>query len=289
MSADCDTDNWNQVTSGWLASRSLQNTSRLTAHAYMEKAAKREITELTQRWHRTLGSKHKHLLEDINATSLPVNLFHGCTGANGLCSGSRRNTAGGAVSTAGSPSCVTATSLLCHMPLHTRSHLLTHVPKLSIWTGEKRKRPSACINQAAKATCCITAGAPEAFLSPCMSQGEIKKNTHMQCDCWCVSYSDAWRTALSVKGRGHLAPKNYQAARSTQILWSLFAFIPKSEEKQPWMGNIISLKTSFSVYYLQRVTDKSAKAGNLISECPVHFPCHLLTSIICRTVASSSS
>lgn len=52
------------------------------------------------------------------------------------------------------------------------------------------------------------------------------------------------------------------------------------------MDNIISLKTSFSVYYLQRVTDNSAKAGNLVSECPVHFPCHLLTFIICRPVAS---
>lgn len=164
-----------------------------------------EITELTQRWHRTLGSKHKHLLEDINATSLLVNLFHGCTGANGLCSGSRRNTAGGAVSTAGSPSCVTATSLLCHMPLHTRSHLLTHVPKLSIWTGEKRKRPSACVNQAAKATCCITAGAPEAFLSLCMSQGEIKKKIHI-----CSATADAYHTQM---------PEEQHWVSRAEVIW----------------------------------------------------------------------
>lgn len=39
-----------------------------------------------------------------------------------------------------------------------------------------------------------------------------------------------------------------------------------SEEKQLKMHNPISLKTSFSVYYLQQVTDNSSKAGNLISE-----------------------
>lgn len=163
-----------------------------------------EIMELTQWWHRTLGSKHKHLPKDINATSLLVNLFHGGMGANGLCMGSRCNTVGGAVSTAGSPSYVTAMSLLCHMPLYTWSHLLTHVPKLSIWTGEKRKRPSACINQAAKLTCCITAGAPEVFLSPCVSQGEIKE-IHI-----CSATADTYHT--------HMPEERHWVSRA-EVIW----------------------------------------------------------------------
>ena len=50
---------------------------------------------------------------------------------------------------------------------------------------------------------------------------------------------------LAESVKGHLAPKNKREAKSPHISWSLSAFIPVLEGKQPKMGNIISLKTSF--------------------------------------------
>lgn len=65
---------------------------------------------------------------------------HGDTGANGLHTDILSCTTEGAVSTVGSPSYVTATSLLRHLALYTWSHLLTCMPKQSIlnsWEKEE--------------------------------------------------------------------------------------------------------------------------------------------------------
>lgn len=67
----------------------------------------------------------------------------------------------------------------------------------------------------------------------------------MQWNGWHVLHSHAWlRTVLSIKARGHLAPKRKWGARSPQLLQSPFPFMPLSEEMKPKMENIISLRTS---------------------------------------------
>lgn len=145
-------------------------------------------------------------------------------------------------------------------------HLITLVDTRAEPRGfeqvSRGKGPGAGMNEAAKLTCCITAGARGVLHCVPRISGKSIHGVQLLHGL----HSCAWlRLALAVKGRGHLAPQKKQGAKSSQTLWSLFAFIPMSKEKCPKMGNN-SPKTSFSMYDLQWVTDNSATAGNWIPE-----------------------
>lgn len=166
---------------------SLPNRSKIRAGwaAVPAHTGKRESEEITEQWHHSTRVRTQTFTQS-HESSLPVReqVLHGPR------AGSRRSAACGAIATAGSPSCVTATSLLCHMPLYTWSHLLTHVPRQRIWTGEERKGPRAGINKAAKLTCCITAGAWGVFHCACPEDKWKKHICSATADMDCIHMPD---------------------------------------------------------------------------------------------------
>lgn len=112
----------------------------------------------------------------------------------------------------------------------------------------------------------------------------------MQCNGWHILHSHAWlRTALSIKGRGHLAPESKWGARRPQLLQSPFAFIPLSEEMKPKMESIISLRTSLLCTACSRWQTTLLQLVIWFQRLSCLFPLYCLqTCLILRTVASQT-
>lgn len=106
---------------------SLPNTSRMSSSAHTQGRGKEK--ESLSSGATSPGSEQKCLPKIRSVSSLSGGRF-----STGLVRGHR---------VAGSPSCVTATSLRCHIPPYTWSQLLTHTPSQRIWTS---------MNKAAKLT-----------------------------------------------------------------------------------------------------------------------------------------
>lgn len=200
------------------------------------------------------GSEHKRLPKVRNVPSLSENRFS--TGVGPL----RRREA----HPVWQPRHFGATCLFT--PAHTCWHTCR---ARGFEQVRKGKGPRVGINKAAKLTCCIAAGAWGVSLCP---KDKWKMHTcSATADMGCIHMPDSdWHWLSRVEVIWH--QKRTWGAKSSQILWSLFAFIPMSKEKHPKIDNN-SLKTSFSLYYLHWVTDNSATAGNWISKSVLHiFP-----------------
>lgn len=105
-------------------------------------AVRQHGEEGKRRNHWAVAHQHQGQNTDVYPKS---GVFPPCQGA-----GSQWASCGAITVAARSPSCVTATSLRCHIPPYTWPHLLTHVPSQRVWTS---------MNGADKLTCCITAWA----------------------------------------------------------------------------------------------------------------------------------
>lgn len=268
---------------GWLPIHSGIWVGWTMVHAHTEKRAKQGNHSGGTA---TPGSKHNHLPKDINATSLLVKQFlrgHGCQwAAHGQPAQYHRRC---------HLDC--RTSILCDSyvtsVLHASLHLVTLIDTCSKTEHVNRwgKGEAGWLyKQGCQVDMLHYSRGSKSFT---MHVPRINRKIHRQRNCWHVLHSHAWlRMAPCVKGRSHLALINKWGAKSTHIWWSRFAVIPTSEEKQPNTDNIISLKTSLSVHYLQRMRDNSANAGNWISESILCILTAIYKFIICRTVVSPS-
>lgn len=218
-----------------------------------------EITELTQRWHCNAGVRTQNVYQkDVNATSLLVNQLSRGHGQLAQYHGRCRLDRGKFIL------CDSYVTSVPHASLHPITLVDTRAKMEHVNGRGEEEDECLCKPRLPSWHAALQQGLEKSFT---VHVPRINKKICMRRNCWHVLHSHAWlRMALAVKGWGHLAPKRKWEAKSPQILRSLFAFIPMSEEKQLKTHNPISLKTSFSVYYLQQVTDNSSKAGNLISE-----------------------